>query len=80
MVTRKALICITKIQKETQCQILDQSFAYPWSGSYYRHLSCRIVWTPRKNKFITMGTKEMQERKPRHKRSTTDWQNDSERL
>ena len=40
--------------------------------SNFRLIICLPLIWKLKNKFITMGTKWMQERKPRHKRSTTN--------
>ena len=81
MVTGKTLLCIKEIQKRNLVSSFRPITCLPliWklltsilAEELYEHLE--------KNKCFTMRTKGMQERKPRHKRSTTDWQNDSKRL
>ena len=73
MVTGKTLLCIEEIQKGKLVSNFRPITCLPliWklltgilAEELYEHLE--------KNKFITMRTKGMPERKPRHKRSTTD--------
>ena len=73
MVTGKTLLCIKEIQKGNLVLNFRPITCLPliWklltgilAEELYEHLE--------KNKFITMATNGKQERKPRHKRSTTD--------
>ena len=73
MVTGKTLLCIEEIQKGKLVSNFRPITCLPliWklltgilAEELYEHLE--------KNKFITTATNGKQERKPRHKRSTTD--------